>query len=191
MGSLLMTFDSDDDDEEESQQVGRAAVVVRRARTADDDSADSDEEPPTWSLPAQTHRLYTRLQTFSHRGLRACDDKSALKRVMEGTDCMPESYDLPLEAPAFLQAVSAEDGAVWIWKEAKASKGLGIKLLSTLQDATIAARSPLSAVGQRYLVPFLVNGFKWDLRLYVLLTGLDPVECFLHNEGFARFCGKP
>ena len=44
---------------------------------------------------------------------------------------------------------------------------------------------------QRYLNnPFLVDGYKFDLRLYVVVTGIEDndVHAFLAKEGLARFC---
>ena len=42
---------------------------------------------------------------------------------------------------------------------------------------------------QRYIdKPLLVNGFKFDLRLYVVICGFDPIHAYLADEGLARFC---
>ena len=42
---------------------------------------------------------------------------------------------------------------------------------------------------QRYLdKPLLLDGFKFDLRVYVVVVGINPVQAFLYDEGLARFC---
>jgi hypothetical protein len=44
-------------------------------------------------------------------------------------------------------------------------------------------------VVQRYISnPLLVDGYKFDLRVYVVIVGTNPLSAFVCDEGLARFC---
>lgn len=63
------------------------------------------------------------------------------------------------------------------------SRGRGIQLVSDIW----ALRYSDMVVVQRYLAhPLLLDGYKFDLRLYVLVTSFSPLEAFIYREGFAR-----
>jgi len=37
------------------------------------------------------------------------------------------------------------------------------------------------------LRPFLIENLKFDIRMYVLLTGVDPLRLWIHEDAFLRF----
>lgn len=63
------------------------------------------------------------------------------------------------------------------------SRGRGISLVSSLDQVIFSE----PVVLQKYLRnPLLLDGYKFDMRIYVLLTSVNPLEVYLYREGFAR-----
>ncbi len=116
---------------------------------------------------------------------------------------MTTTFTLPKEAAQFHDAFQRAGHGVeptvtqpkgvnlWILKPVGSSRGRGICLVSTPEDvASASAEEPV--VVQRYIAsPLLVQGYKFDLRLYVAVTSFNPLEAFLCTEGFARFATLP
>ncbi|XP_043674483.1 tubulin polyglutamylase TTLL4-like [Vespula pensylvanica] len=96
-------------------------------------------------------------------------------------DYMPLSYVIPNEYAKLKRLLDRR--TVWILKPADSCAGRGIRLVS--RSFEIPKKS--SYLAQRYLWnPSLINGYKYDLRLYVLLTSIDPLRIFIYSEGLVR-----
>lgn len=39
--------------------------------------------------------------------------------------------------------------------------------------------------------PLIINGAKFDLRLYVYITCLDPLRIYFYRDGLVRFASVP
>ncbi|CAF3854661.1 unnamed protein product [Rotaria sp. Silwood1] len=65
------------------------------------------------------------------------------------------------------------------------SEGEGIFLI---QDPTRCTTVNRPYIVQEYVDrPLLMNGLKFDMRIYVLILKLNPLEVLLYQEGLARF----
>ncbi|CAN0166910.1 unnamed protein product, partial [Discosporangium mesarthrocarpum] len=84
---------------------------------------------------------------------------------------------------------SGRSESVFIIKPDAGCQGRGIFLTKKIESVT---ELPGKSVAQRYLTnPLLIDGYKFDLRLYVLVTSVDPMRVFLFNDGLVRICTEP
>lgn len=104
---------------------------------------------------------------------------------------MPLTFSLPMEFNAFVsgfQSIQKFSGNnFWIMKPVGSSRGRGISIASDISDVSYS--QPI--VIQRYISdPLLFMGYKWDLRMYVLVTSFSPLQAYLYKEGLARFASR-
>ena len=101
---------------------------------------------------------------------------------------MPESYILPKDSEEFnLIAENYEmtSDNMWLIKPVASSRGRGIKLMTSVNSL------PSQGLITRYISnPHLINNKKYDLRLYLLVTGYTPIKIYLFDEGLTRFASE-
>lgn len=81
-----------------------------------------------------------------------------------------------------------------IFKPDEGAAGDGIFILNSAADLNkkVANMRCTGAVVQQYLSrPMLLNGFKWDIRVYAFVLSLEPLRVFLAEEGLVRVCTQP
>mmetsp|Transcript_20230 Transcript_20230/g.63418 ORF Transcript_20230/g.63418 Transcript_20230/m.63418 type:complete len:498 (+) Transcript_20230:53-1546(+) len=114
-------------------------------------------------------------------------------------DFMPTTFLLPHQLSQLSEHIraSGDDGtdpkAVWIVKPAAAYCGRGISLHRSgpeLPQQLLGEGQ--RGVASRYLDrPFLLDGLKSDIRIYVLVTSWHPLTVYQYGEGLARFATEP
>jgi tubulin polyglutamylase TTLL6/13 len=103
----------------------------------------------------------------------------------------PRSFIVPFqmaEFKSYFNSLHTRRARTFIVKPDRGSQGKGIFIIQDLDDLTNYRDS---AVIQEYLPPLLVDGFKFDLRIYALVTSVEPLRVYIHREGMARFCTEP
>lgn len=100
----------------------------------------------------------------------------------------PLTFILPNEYRKFVAEFSKQDGGqqsnYWICKPTEQSCGRGIFIFQDLHDLTYDC----AVVVQKYIIkPFLISGYKFDLRLYAIVTSFHPFQLYIYHEGLVRF----
>ncbi|KAM6445611.1 tubulin polyglutamylase TTLL5 [Rhynochetos jubatus] len=96
---------------------------------------------------------------------------------------LPQTFMLPTEYQDFCNTYSKDRGP-WIVKPVASSRGRGVYLINNPNQIVLEDNILVS----RYISnPLLIDDFKFDVRLYVLVTSYDPLVIYLYEEGLARF----
>ncbi|XP_019495905.1 PREDICTED: tubulin polyglutamylase TTLL5 isoform X9 [Hipposideros armiger] len=96
---------------------------------------------------------------------------------------LPQTFLLPTEYAEFCNSYSKDRGP-WIVKPVASSRGRGVYLINNPNQISLEENILVS----RYINnPLLIDDFKFDVRLYVLVTSYDPLVIYLYEEGLARF----
>lgn len=160
----------------------------------------------TWSKPRVERKTLLAWQKVNHfQYAKALTRKDCLKknigkylamggRMKQAYEMIPATFVLPQEYLAFVQAyqdrkcqLDDPQKNIWIMKPVALSRGRGISLVNDLNDVVYSE----PVVIQEYIAdPLLLDGYKFDLRLYILVTSFNPLEAFLYEEGFVRMCTR-
>jgi len=109
----------------------------------------------------------------------------------EEYDFCPRTYVFPEDAEDFENARLDPDNdsdmgiKLWIFKPSASSCGKGIRIVSK--------HSPIPKIKKGFVIseyvanPHLIEGLKYDLRVYVLVTSYNPLIIYIYNDGLARF----
>ncbi|XP_060790622.1 tubulin polyglutamylase TTLL5 isoform X6 [Neoarius graeffei] len=96
---------------------------------------------------------------------------------------VPQTFVLPAEYQEFCNTFCKDKGP-WIIKPVASSRGRGIYLVSSPSQISLDENILVS----RYISnPLLIDDFKFDVRLYVLVTSYDPIVIYVYEEGLTRF----
>jgi len=146
-----------------------------------------------WMEPSQFkgYKMYQKINHFPQMAelARKTNLGRNLKRMKKlhpkEFDFFPMTYILPGEYDLLM--AQKKPKTFYIVKPECGSQGRGIFLTSTLKE--VQENREARCVVQVYLSrPLLIDNYKFDLRIYVLITCVDPLSVFIYREGLVRFC---
>ncbi|XP_055512841.1 probable beta-tubulin polyglutamylase isoform X1 [Leucoraja erinacea] len=107
-----------------------------------------------------------------------------LKLYPKDYNIFPKTWCLPSEYHDFVAYCRSRKTKTFICKPDSECQGRGIFLTRNTSDV----KPGEDMVCQVYIPkPFILDGFKFDLRLYVLITSCDPLRIYFYDEGLIRF----
>ncbi|KAJ8255837.1 hypothetical protein COCON_G00197010 [Conger conger] len=96
----------------------------------------------------------------------------------------PQSFVLPQDLKLLRKAWEAGRRLKWIIKPPASARGNGIQVIHRWSQ--LPRKRPLLV--QKYLhKPFLIDGSKFDLRIYVYVSSYDPLRIYIFTDGLVRF----
>mmetsp|Transcript_81948 Transcript_81948/g.113427 ORF Transcript_81948/g.113427 Transcript_81948/m.113427 type:complete len:161 (+) Transcript_81948:173-655(+) len=98
---------------------------------------------------------------------------------------IPKTFILPNEYSYLEMEMERDKTKMWIAKPAASSQGRGILVTNKL--AEIPQKNSQYIVSEYIDNPLLFNGYKFDLRIYVALTSINPLRIYIYEEGLTRF----
>jgi tubulin polyglutamylase TTLL6/13 len=144
--------------------------------------------------PERMLRMKSHQKANHYPGMYALSRKNHLGRnLMKMMKLFPSDYRffprtwlLPYEMVDFKNNFNrrGKSHKAFIVKPEASSQGEGIFLTKTLKQIDPDDH----CVAQEYIhKPYLIDELKFDLRIYVMVYGVDPLRIYLYKEGIARF----
>ncbi|KAJ8304722.1 hypothetical protein KUTeg_018305 [Tegillarca granosa] len=182
----------DDDDEEE----GEADVRKVSRKFGFKEVSDDDDWTLYWtdySVALERVMDMKKYQKINHfpgmseicrKDLLARNMNRMLKLFPKEYNVFPKTWCLPADYGDYQAYTRSKKNKTYILKPESGCQGKGIWVTKNPKEV----KPHEHMICQLYMNrPFLIDGFKFDLRIYTLVTSCDPLRIFVFKDGLARF----
>ena len=98
---------------------------------------------------------------------------------------IPKTYLMHEYAQFKLDKANAKKKQLWIGKPNCGAQGKGIIII----DKNRKLRKRTGYIISEYIdKPHLIDGYKYDLRVYAIVTCFEPLRIYVYPEGLTRIC---
>lgn len=173
-------------------------LVISEALNWKTSENEDDEWDITWTDNAVSAEKLTKMKTYQKinhfpgmhgickKNYLAWNLNKMLKNFPKDYNFYPKTWVLPADYADFKANINKKK--YFIVKPEASSQGRGIFLIRKLDDLNCSERYLV----QEYLAdPYLIDGCKFDLRIYVLVSGCNPLRVFIHEDGLTRLATEP
>lgn len=160
----------------------------------------NDEEDEKWDIlwtdcavppeklakmhPYQKINHFPGMYAISRKNYLAMNLSKLKKKFPNEYNFFPRSWLYPCDLNDLKLFMQNKKNCYLIVKPEASCQGRGIFLTKKLDNIDPNGRF----VVQEYLnKPYLIENLKFDLRIYVLVAGCDPLRIFVHKDGLTRF----
>ncbi|XP_077020779.1 tubulin polyglutamylase TTLL6 isoform X6 [Tamandua tetradactyla] len=124
------------------------------------------------------------MSEICRKDLLARNMNRLLKMFPKDFHFFPRTWCLPADWGDLQSYSRSRKNKTYICKPDSGCQGRGIFITQSVKEI----KPGEDLICQLYISkPFIIDGFKFDLRIYVLVTSCDPLRIFVYNEGLARF----
>ncbi|XP_047401569.1 tubulin polyglutamylase TTLL6 isoform X1 [Sciurus carolinensis] len=124
------------------------------------------------------------MSEICRKDLLARNMSRMLKMFPKDFHFFPKTWCLPADWGDLQTYGRSRKNKTYICKPDSGCQGRGIFITRTVKEI----KPGEDMICQLYISkPFIIDGFKFDLRIYVLVTSCDPLRIFVYNEGLVRF----
>uniref|UniRef100_H0X5C5 Tubulin tyrosine ligase like 6 n=1 Tax=Otolemur garnettii TaxID=30611 RepID=H0X5C5_OTOGA len=124
------------------------------------------------------------MSEICRKDLLARNMSRMLKMFPKDFHFFPRTWCLPADWGDLQTYSRLKKNKTYICKPDSGCQGRGIFITRTVKEI----KPGEDMICQLYISkPFIIDGFKFDLRIYVLVTSCDPLRIFVYKEGLARF----
>ncbi len=129
--------------------------------------------------------------TLKHRFAKTLERAAAIAKERGHNavfDISPRTFVFPDDFEKWHDAATNEPNTIWISKPGDGARGEGIYLVTDVD--TVEPKQNL--VLQEYIAnPHLLGGYKYTLRVFVLVTSLDPLRAWVFPDGLTKMATQP
>lgn len=154
--------------------------------------SSSDDSKIDWNNLNKYQKInqFPHAEQLSRKDLLWKNNKRLRDKHQAEFDIVPTSYTLSDEIEAFQEARQNDPDQLWILKPVLGGCDRSARIINNKTKILDHLLEERHIVSKYINNPHLINGYKYDLRIYVLVSSYTPLKVYIYKQGLVRFATK-